>query len=301
MRRRQRQLSLKECYGILRLEKGADLETLKRAYRKRAFELHPDLNPDNPDASQLFQLLNEAYVALSVILKPAETTEQSTKPQSDATQKEKHKKPDAAADNKADQQQQTSEQTSQTDNEQKSAEKNPNAYAEQDVLRDLLNDPFARRVFEDIYSELNKQENTGPKTDRTTGQQTNDAASQPSSSDRQPPVGPQTKSSTRLHQGNLAWGTSKWTQDVKKGVTGVVKGWLRRQLDEELQLTLPAARLVPGRHIPLRIRQGISDEVQTVEITLPSDFTVGKPVRLRGLGRRVGPWQGDLYLTLYNE
>jgi molecular chaperone DnaJ len=87
----------------------------------------------------------------------------------------------------------------------------------------------------------------------------------------------------------------------KKGVAGVVKGWLRRQLDEELQLTLPAARLVPGRHIPLRIRQGISDEVQTVEITLPPDFTAGKPVRLRGLGRRVGPWQGDLYLTLYNE
>jgi molecular chaperone DnaJ len=225
MRRRQRQLSLKECYGILRIEKGADLETLKRAYRKRAFELHPDLNPDSPEASQLFQLLNEAYVALSAILKPAETTEQSAKPPTDARQKEKHKKPGAAADNKADQRQQTSEQTSRTDNEQKSTEKNANAnaYAEQDVLRDLLNDPFARRVFEDIYSELNKQENIGSKTDQTTGQQKNDAPPQPSSSDRQPPVGAQTKGSTRLHQGNLAWGTSKWTQDVKKALQGLLK------------------------------------------------------------------------------
>ena len=36
-------------------------------------------------------------------------------------------------------------------------------------------------------------------------------------------------------------------------------------------------------------------------MTLPADFTPGKPVRLKGLGKRVGPWQGDLYLTIYNE
>lgn len=51
----------------------------------------------------------------------------------------------------------------------------------------------------------------------------------------------------------------------------------------------------------LQIRRGLSGELHTVEITLPPDFAVGKPVRLRGLGKRVGPWQGDLYLTLYNE
>ena len=42
MRRPSRQLSLKECYEVLRLEKGADLQAVKRAYRRRAFELHPD-------------------------------------------------------------------------------------------------------------------------------------------------------------------------------------------------------------------------------------------------------------------
>ena len=45
MRRRPRQLSVKECYEILKLDKGADLQAVKRAYRRRAFELHPDLNP----------------------------------------------------------------------------------------------------------------------------------------------------------------------------------------------------------------------------------------------------------------
>ena len=80
-----------------------------------------------------------------------------------------------------------------------------------------------------------------------------------------------------------------------------VKDWLRRQIDEEQSLTLPTARLAPGRRVRLQIRRGLSGELHTVEITLPPDFAVGKPVRLRGLGKRVGPWQGDLYLTLYNE
>ena len=74
MRRRTRQLSLKECHDILKIEKGADLDVLKKAYRKRAFELHPDLNPDKPDAGRQFQLLNEAYVALLCLLQPADVS-----------------------------------------------------------------------------------------------------------------------------------------------------------------------------------------------------------------------------------
>ena len=78
MRRRPRQISLKECYDILKLKKDADTADLKRAYRRRAFELHPDLNPGNPDASREFQLLNEAYVALSAILKHEDGVRAST-------------------------------------------------------------------------------------------------------------------------------------------------------------------------------------------------------------------------------
>ena len=78
MRRRPRQISLKECYDILKLKKNADTADLKRAYRRRAFELHPDLNPGNPDASSEFQLLNEAYVALSAVLKHEDTVRAST-------------------------------------------------------------------------------------------------------------------------------------------------------------------------------------------------------------------------------
>lgn len=47
-------------YSILGVANNASLAELKKAFRTRAKELHPDLNK-NPDAHQQFILLNEAY------------------------------------------------------------------------------------------------------------------------------------------------------------------------------------------------------------------------------------------------
>ena len=58
-------MTRKECFAVLGLNEGADLDEIKRAYRKLAFSLHPDLNPDVPDAAKRFQRVNEAYVLLS--------------------------------------------------------------------------------------------------------------------------------------------------------------------------------------------------------------------------------------------
>ena len=52
-------MTIKECYKILGVAPNADMEELKSAFRKQAFRLHPDLNPD-PSAQQEFQKLNEA-------------------------------------------------------------------------------------------------------------------------------------------------------------------------------------------------------------------------------------------------
>ncbi|MBD5646599.1 MAG: DnaJ domain-containing protein [Desulfovibrio sp.] len=301
MRRPSRQLSLKECYEVLRLEKGADLQAVKRAYRRRAFELHPDLNPGNPEAGRQFQLLNEAYVALTALLKPEEDARRAAEAQkkpdaaSGAEAASGKKRPEEASAGGAEEQKDGAEQASHN----REGERAQKAYAEQDVLRDLLNDPFARRVFEDIYSELNRQQ-SGPRTAPNEEPRGPSAAQQPR---REPPPRKEAppRKNTKLHQGNIAWGTPNWNRDLNKGVTGVVKDWLRRQIDEEQTLRFPAAHLVPGRRIRLQIRRGLSDELHTVEVTLPADFTPGKPVRLKGLGKRVGPWQGDLYLTIYNE
>lgn len=83
-------------------------------------------------------------------------------------------------------------------------------------------------------------------------------------------------------------------EGIKKGISS----WFKSQIDEELELFFPAAKLQPGVKMRLQFRVGLANELQTIELTLPRDFVPGKPMRLKGLGKKIGKWQGDLYLKL---
>ncbi len=54
-----------DYYKILGLDKTATQEDIKKAYRKKARKLHPDLNPNDKEAQKKFQELNEANEVLS--------------------------------------------------------------------------------------------------------------------------------------------------------------------------------------------------------------------------------------------
>jgi DnaJ-class molecular chaperone len=54
-----------DYYGMLGVEKDADPRKIKEAYRKLAFEYHPDRNKGNADAVEKMKELNEAYAVLS--------------------------------------------------------------------------------------------------------------------------------------------------------------------------------------------------------------------------------------------
>jgi molecular chaperone DnaJ len=54
----------RDYYGILGVEQGADAAELKRAYRRLARELHPDVNPD-PAAQERFAEISTAYEVLT--------------------------------------------------------------------------------------------------------------------------------------------------------------------------------------------------------------------------------------------
>jgi molecular chaperone DnaJ len=55
----------KDFYEILGISKGADAAAIKKAYRKKAIEFHPDKNPGDKTAEEKFKEAAEAYEVLS--------------------------------------------------------------------------------------------------------------------------------------------------------------------------------------------------------------------------------------------
>ena len=54
-----------DYYEVLEVTREVTTVELKKAYRKKALEYHPDRNPENPEAEEKFKLCEEAYTILS--------------------------------------------------------------------------------------------------------------------------------------------------------------------------------------------------------------------------------------------
>lgn len=57
-------MAKRDYYDVLGLARGASADEIKKAYRTKAKELHPDRNSDNPEAESQFKEANEAYEVL---------------------------------------------------------------------------------------------------------------------------------------------------------------------------------------------------------------------------------------------
>ncbi|WP_243309975.1 J domain-containing protein [Fundidesulfovibrio agrisoli] len=251
-------MNVEEAHRVLGLASGATLEEVKKSYRQLAFRYHPDLNPDDSLAKRKFQRINEAYLLLRQILAegPPKAAQRPGRENSQPPPK-----PEPGAWRKA--------KTAYTEASKAEPEKTNYYFRREDVLQDLLKDPFARQVFDDIYNELKKTQGAKPIPDAPASR----------------------KLDVRL-------GKSKWSMDLSDGLVSGLRGMLLKQLDDEQTVSVPPTSILPGAKLRVGIAQGLSGEEKTVEFTIPKDYTLGQPIRLRGLGRRLGPWKGDLYLRI---
>ncbi|WP_319467161.1 J domain-containing protein [uncultured Pseudodesulfovibrio sp.] len=257
-------MTLQECLNILKLPKGAGLDDVKSAFRQLAFKYHPDLNT-SPEAGPKFRQINEAYVTAKDLLRKngAGKTTQSTTA-SDGPKASRKQGARAYA-----RQQKTRPHAHKTHRSTRSKQQSY-YYKEEDVLKDILNDPFAKKVFEDIYSQIRKEQ-PGYK-------------------------GPLELKKKKLQ---LHWGDRTLNLDFSKGIKGSIKSWFTGQMDHEQVVYFPAQHLLPGRKIRITVEQSFSKGPKTIEVTLPGDFVVGRPIRLKGLGRKLGPLTGDLLLKIF--
>jgi molecular chaperone DnaJ len=69
----------RDYYEILSVEKTADGEEIKRAYRRLAMKYHPDRNPNDPEAETKFKECAEAYEVLADPPSGSATTSSGTK------------------------------------------------------------------------------------------------------------------------------------------------------------------------------------------------------------------------------
>ena len=58
-------MAKRDYYEVLGVEKNATADEIKKAYRKKAIQYHPDKNPGDKEAEEKFKEAAEAYDVLS--------------------------------------------------------------------------------------------------------------------------------------------------------------------------------------------------------------------------------------------
>lgn len=138
-----------------------------------------------------------------------------------------------------------------------------------DELKNILHDPFAQEVFEEIYNYIQAQKKRSA------------------------------KSAPKVKKGiALSWGNRYYSLDLSRFTLDGLKDWLRSQLDDHQTIYLPSQHLTPGATIRFQVKQSSRTPPKSVTTTLPPGYLPGQDIRFKGLGRKLGKWTGDLYLKV---
>ncbi|MHB8111372.1 MAG: DnaJ domain-containing protein [Syntrophorhabdaceae bacterium] len=249
-----------DYYETLEIERNASDKEIKEAYRRLAFQYHPDRNSGDSEALDRMKQINEAYAVLS-----------------DSAKRQRYDSLRQSYGNSA-------------------YDRFREGYSENDIFRDSdinqIFEEFSRafgfRGFEDVFRDAY---GSGFKTFQFhnsglfgrgfiyTGGRANQA--------NQDVFQPQAK------QGLTSRLMSRLAGYALKKMIGVGADQDRDKYDS---LTLTPAQARNGGKIPYTDK----GNSRTVVITIPPGVTAGQTIRLRGLGSQNGPFfpSGDLYLKV---
>lgn len=253
---------MKDYYAILGVDKKATPEEIKKQYRRRAMQYHPDRNPDNPQAEAKFKELAEAYGVLTDPLKKK--------------QYDRYKATGFSGGN------------SSTGGFQ---------YSQEDILKDLFNDPRFQNMFQSLIRDFQR---SGFRGDSRFFKETMFG-------------GKGTVFSGLFAFGSMAVKSpfarivgKTVLKTIAKGVTSLLTGGTQTApagnpspssapLDLHYHIKLNHAELTKGKWV--QVVTGLEDE--KIRVKIPPKSKSGKTLRVKHKGDlSSGSARGDLYIHL---
>ena len=251
---------MKDYYKILDVAENASHEEIKKAFRKLAFQCHPDTNPGNEKQSEKrFKEINEAYGVLG--------------------DKEKRRQYNMARKSPF-----------------ASAGYNTGSRGFQYSQQDIFRDTFSNGA---MFDELNRMfAQSGLRFDsdflNRTFFSSGGSASNVYQGRAKSKVYQQPKKSGFIDR-ILYKIISKVGGFILRNILGTQRNpYLTRKLDYHTELKISENEAISGGEKPIKLQRG--DQLKKLMVQIPRGTKSGTKIRLKGMGKVDGALAGDLYL-----
>lgn len=267
---------MKDYYDILGVTPESDDDQIRRQYRKLAMQYHPDRNPDDSEAEDKFKNVAEAYGVLT-----------------DPVKRSQYDRARAVGGNWQD-----------------SGDQGGFSYSQEDILKDLFQDPRFQAMFQGLLREF--QRNGFRSSSRFVrssffggkglfigglfmfGSMAGPALLRSLSKS------PEEKKSLLKGVGNklgsLLGGSGNLGASVKTARPAMQEQNRSEGNDITYEMRLSASELAEGKTVQV-VSEG-PDGQEMLKVKIPSGSRAGSRLRLRGKGKNGEAGRGDLYLKL---